>query len=401
MSTLPTYTHFGGTHPETAALANCLRATGLRAPHSGEPYSEALLLGIGGGLGAGYILWEFQQHLARVLVLGFRHSWQYPVRFLETICQRVGASATLRETGGGATAERQLQDALTAGTPPVAWVDRAHMPYLQLPPVLKGHFGHFVAVAGFDGDRAIIDDLAVRPFLVATEDLAAARGRITSYKNRLLIPTSLPGAAADLPAAVEAGLRDCVANLTAKSDSFSLPALKKWARMMTDRKNPKGWPVLFANPRGLYGLLQSGFEGIALDGTGGDGLRSLYAAFLDEAAPLVGRPALVEVAASYRELAADWVALAEAALPDSVPDFREARDLLRDRHDRLLAEGEAAVSANEPLTARIQALHAALNRDFPLDATAKDALFADLAERLRALYAKEVAVAGALGEALR
>jgi hypothetical protein len=400
MSTLPTYTHFGGTHPETAALANCLNAAGMRAPHNGQPYSEALLLGIGGGLGAGYILWEFQQHQARILVLGFRHSWQYPVRFLETICDRIGADAVVHETGGERTAERQLRAAIEAGTPPVAWVDRAHMPYLQLPAGLKGHIGHFVAVAGQDGDAAIIDDLAVRPFFVPTDDFAAARGRIASYKNRLLIPAPLPGSAPDLPEAVEAGLRDCLANLTAKSDSFSLPALKKWARMMTDRKNPKGWPMLFVDPRGLYGLLQSVFEGIALDGTGGDGLRSLYAAFLDEAAPIVGRPALAEVAMRYRDLAADWVALAEAALPGSVPDFLQARELLRERHERLMAGGQAAVATNEPLTARIQALHAALNRAFPLDGVATDALFTDLAERLRAIHAKELAVAGALSEAL-
>jgi len=175
---------------------------------------------------------------------------------------------------------------------------------------------------------------------------------------------------------------------------------KKWARTMTDRKNPKGWPVLFANRRGLYGLLQPVFEGIALDGTGGDGLRSLYAAFLDEAAPIVGRPALAEVATRYRELAAEWVALAAAALPGDVPELRQARELLREKHERLMDGGEAAVVATEPLAARIHAHYTALNRDFPLDAVATETLFADLADRLRALHANEVAAAGALGEAL-
>ena len=401
MSPLPSYTRFGGVHPETAALGNCLNAAGMRAPHTGQPYSEAMLLGIGGGLGAGYILWEFTQHHARVLVVAFRHTWQYPIRFLETICQRIGAGATVHETSGQVTAARQLQEALAAGTPPVAWVDRAHMPYLLLPAVLKGHFGHFVAVAGQDGDAVIVDDRARRPFPVPADDFAAARGRITSYKNRLLIPVPQdPATTPDLQAAVEAGLRDCVANLASKSDSFSLPALRKWARMMTDRKNPKAWPVLFANPRGLYGLLQSVYEGIALDGTGGDGLRSLYAAFLDEAAPIVGRPALAEVATRYRELAAEWVALAAAALPGDVPELRQARELLREKHERLMDGGEAAVVATEPLAARIHAHYTALNRDFPLDAVATETLFADLADRLRALHANEVAAAGALGEAL-
>ena len=42
----------GGLHPDTAAIANVLA-------HHGASVSEAMVLGAGGGLGAGYILWEF------------------------------------------------------------------------------------------------------------------------------------------------------------------------------------------------------------------------------------------------------------------------------------------------------------------------------------------------------
>jgi hypothetical protein len=86
MPILPNYTQFGGQHPETAALTNGLAAYGLTAPHTGRPYTEAMLLGVGGGLGAGYILWEFKAHPAAVaiLVLGFRITWQYPLKFMET-----------------------------------------------------------------------------------------------------------------------------------------------------------------------------------------------------------------------------------------------------------------------------------------------------------------------------
>src|SRR3712207_4746463 len=47
----------GGTHPETAALANTLANAGVTV--DGGPMTEELILGVGGGLGAGYILWEF------------------------------------------------------------------------------------------------------------------------------------------------------------------------------------------------------------------------------------------------------------------------------------------------------------------------------------------------------
>ena len=71
----------GGVHPDTHAIAGVLANRGLLDPHSGRPLSEAMVLGVGGGLGAGYILWEFKAHDLRSLVLGFRNSWQYPDRW--------------------------------------------------------------------------------------------------------------------------------------------------------------------------------------------------------------------------------------------------------------------------------------------------------------------------------
>src|SRR3712207_8291107 len=48
----------------------------------------------------------------------------------------------------------------------------------------------------------------------------------------------------DLRPAVEEGLRLQVAHLSETSDSFSLPAWRKWARMTTDTRHKKGWPTV-------------------------------------------------------------------------------------------------------------------------------------------------------------
>jgi hypothetical protein len=267
-------------------------------------------------------------------------------------------------------------------------VDLAHMPYLQLPEALKAHIGHLLAVCGREADGAYwIDDRAAQPYRVSAGELADARARITSYKNRLLLLEPRAGAF-DLPAAVEAGLRDCVANLSAKSDSFSLPTLRKWSRLMTDTKNAKGWPVVFKTQRGLYTALKSIFEGIELAGNEGGGLRGLYAEFLDEAAGLLQRPALGQVAATYRALAGQWTTLAEAALPDTEPAFKETKRLLRQKQAALM-QGEAGVAAAEPVTAQLADLGRRTSRDFPLDAPAVSALFNDLGERIAQLYAAE------------
>ena len=90
----------GGLHAETAAYANVLANTGVLAPHTGEPLTEAMVLGVGGGLGAGYILWEFGEHDARVLVLGHRRLWQYPARWAAETAERLGLHADVHETGG-------------------------------------------------------------------------------------------------------------------------------------------------------------------------------------------------------------------------------------------------------------------------------------------------------------
>jgi hypothetical protein len=88
---------------------------GLLAPHTGQPLTEAMVLGVGGGLGAGYILWECKAHDLRTLVFGFRNSWQYPARWVLKTCARAGR-----------------------GVPAIAWADQQALGYRHLPAWLDG-----------------------------------------------------------------------------------------------------------------------------------------------------------------------------------------------------------------------------------------------------------------------
>ena len=115
------------------------------------------------------------------------------------------------------------------------------------------------------------------------ERLAAARARVGSYKHRL-ITIDPERVELDLRPAVEAGLRLQVEHLSEKSDSFSLPAWRKWARMTTDTRNKKGWPTVFADGHGVGSLRASIYTSAAH----GAHLRGLYADFLDEAAGAAG-----------------------------------------------------------------------------------------------------------------
>ncbi len=115
----------GGLHPETATLANVLANQGVVSGLTGEPLTEAAILGIGGGLGAGYILWEFKSHGTPTLTLGFRNQWQYPAipGWTGKTLDRLGIEPDLHETGGTKGAREALDARLDAGQPVIAYVD--------------------------------------------------------------------------------------------------------------------------------------------------------------------------------------------------------------------------------------------------------------------------------------
>ena len=171
---------------------------------------------------------------------------------------------------------------LNDGEPAIAWVDLGGKPYYM----------HFLVsgtkvVYGYVDDHFCVDHLANEPYLIPSDMMAEARSRIPSYRNRLVTISS--GGDFDMKKAISAGLQDHIDFLGAKSDSFALPSIRKWARMMTDPKNSKSWPSVFKNGRGLYGTLRDMYQGIVHAGSGGDGLRGLYASFLEEASDVMGQ----------------------------------------------------------------------------------------------------------------
>lgn len=378
-----------GVYPNTSSLMNVLAAQGVTAPHTGKPFSEALLLGIGGGLGAGYILWEFQAHGSASIVMGFSNRWNYSVERLVKLCDRINAQPEVLETSGTKVAAANLQAALDEGLPVVVWVDKAHLPYQQLPESLKGTTVHMVGVHGEDGDSIIVDDVADRLQYVPKDIFASGRARIGSDKNRILRTT--PPKAIDLEGAVKEGINDHVQHLERDSESFSLPVYKKWAKMFTDPKNKKGWPTVFKSRWGLYPTLRSIFEAVTLDGTDGAGLRNIYADFLDEAAGILNNPALKDAATAYREVAVKWQAFANAALAADI--FAETRDLMQKRYQYL---HEVKQDEMRPVSERLEVIMAEFNKDFPLDDKAIDELFADLQAHVEGVYDGEVAALNVL-----
>jgi hypothetical protein len=421
------YRLLGGVHPDTHAIAGVLANRGLVAPHTGQPLSEAMVLGAGGGLGAGYILWEFKAHDVRTLVFGFRNSWQYPDRWATKTCARLGVPAAVHETGSARKADDELRAAVGQGVPAIAWADQQLLGYRHLPAWLEGHGGPPVTVYGLDeaagtapGRRssapgaqatgllapegeamrrrhstvALIDDRNRAPLTVSLDALAAARARVGSYRNRLVV-LDAPAAELDidrLRRAVRDGLAEQVEHLSQRSDSFSLPAFRKWARLLGDGRNAKAWPKVFADRVSLFDACLSVYENVEPVGWGGGNLRGLYAQFLDEAAGLLEAPDLGKAAAAYREAEAAWHVVAETAMPADREPFAEARRLTV----RLQAQVEAGDAGQEEAAAtaaRLWALRDRWRHQFPGD-TDVEALLAALAAAVTAAGdAEEAALA--------
>jgi hypothetical protein len=390
--------------PETASLTRVLADRGVISPLTGRPLSEAMVLGIGGGLGAGYILWEFKARHDALLTLGFRNRWQYPAipGWYGQTLDRLGIAADLHETGGAARARSTLDGILADDRSVVAWVDHQSIGSWHVPDSLSGYWGYPVVVIGRTDDGAyLVDERGREPFVVDDATMAVARARIGSYKHRLIDPRPKAGPIAEsrIRSAIEAGLADQVDHLRSSSDSFSLPAWRKWSRLMTDTKNAKGWPRVFAGGRGLFGALLSIVEAVdGRAGASGGHLRERYADFLDEVTTAgIGR--FDEAAAAWRAAADLWEDLADAAVPPDLDGALEAASL-----DELLytavIEGEPGRKRARDVASRVWAIRAEHADSVSLSAQRTAELFADLGSRIAAIHAAEVEAVDAIAAAI-
>jgi hypothetical protein len=400
-------TSHSGIHPDTSSLGRILADAGVT--HDGSPITEAMVLGIGGGLGAGYILWEFSQEtdpkpipgvaVRRVVTVGFRNNWQYPDRWVDKTLDRLGVAFQREQTSGPAKAERQLEAALASGRSVMVDVSAADLPYWHLPEEERGWWGYPLVVTGEEGGAFHVYDRNHGRLTVTRSAMSTARDRIPSWKNRMVTITSSGSIGRErMVAAIEEGLVDAVTHLASKSDSFSLPALAKWGRMVDSEKG-KGWRRVFADGQGLWRALRSTHEAVADVGIEGGSLRPLYSEFLAEASSLLHRPELGEVARLYRLAADAWDDVADAVLPDGFEPLTRAAELARIRRKAVQRGNEGDVDAAEA-AAGLDELTREFETGLPLSEHEVDALFTTMSEAIRAAYDAEVAAHKTLEEAM-
>jgi len=311
MTMVPGFEPLGGKHCWTTALKNVLDYHGLHC-------SEEMLFCLGGG--AGFIYWYMK--LMPAPFIGTRYG--KGTEPLLATCRRLGAEAALFETGSADRGHAELKKQLRGGQPALVFVDMAYLPYMALPEI--AHFGaHTVVVFGLNEAEKIVHlaDRAQKPFTIDVEALRKARSSPFppfAPKNKMLT-IKCPKRMADLKDGIRQSLAECCSNmLHPPIRNMGLAGMQKWANLA-----PK-WPQQFKG-MDLVGCLFNTFLYIELAGTGGSAFRNMFATFLEEAAAILGKPALAELADAFRASAKVWSDIARAALPDSWPALKRMREL--------------------------------------------------------------------------
>jgi hypothetical protein len=372
-----------GIHPPTATLARMMEVNGVVNPLTTQPYSEAMLLGIGGGLDIGYILYTFNHLPHPMLILGFRNQWNNTQVFMESISERLMLSVKFSGFDDSNEAQAALQTALEQGKQAIVWVDKALLLYHQLPETYQGFFNHQVGVYARDGRlwRLFLDDLSTQAIQIKEKTFTSARENLSQndflmmvFHHAHFINTT------ELRDAILQGIRDCAQQLTRPINTVGISNLETWAAKLIDRYDQQGWPQLFEDQSDLFPVFQNLYESIKLIGTEGFALRKMYADFLQEAAGILKNPALNAIAGQYLQLANHWSSLAENALPSNVPQFDKIKSLL---HLKVKAYQNANFEEYSSINEEIESRRKKIVSSFPLSSSETYRLFLRLSSQVK------------------
>ena len=366
MPTLENFTQFEGRYWDTASIGNALDYQGAKAPHTGAPYSEAMLLGISGGIAFGYFTFHYQGYDPQVNLLT-RNTFDP----MERVFERLKLPRDLRRSASAEKGRQNLIDALDDGVAPIASPDGSLLPYNALAYDEANWHTMPLVIYGYEPEKseAYIADRSRVSLTVSTDELDQARGRIKKDRHVLLL-LGEPDEGA-LANAIRQGLDDCVKLMTEKppkgsAKNFGLRALENWADMLG--KTSRGsWAKEYPTGRPLLAALTSAytFLGPAFGKTV-QAERDVYADFLEEAAQVLELTALTDVAASYRAAGDAWQNLLDSLLPNDAPMLREAREAIDRKTALFIESGAARLDEIIAERDRLDSLKTASETDFPL-----------------------------------
>lgn len=288
MHSIIDFPHSQSAHCESGVTANLLRFHHIEC-------SEALAFGIGEGLFFGYLPFIKLNNLPLTTFRGSAGS------IFNKVNKRLGSTIKRRTFRSESQAMDDLDAKLAAGIPVGCQTGAYWLPYF--PPAFRFHFNmHNLVVIGRDGDDYLISDPVFEKVVHCHRaDLQRARfakGTLapkgaTYYLEAVPQNPDMAGAARlGLIKVCKTMLRTPVPFLGVRGIHFLADRLKKW-------------PLKLGEERALLylGQLIRMQEEI---GTGGGGFRFMYAAFLQEAAELLGLPPLLQLSERMTQVGDTW-----------------------------------------------------------------------------------------------
>lgn len=333
------FSHRQFAHCESGVTANLLH-------HYGVECSEALVFGIGSGLFFAYA------PFIRLNFLPLTTFRTAPGSIFKKTSKRLGINVRQQRFKNPLAAEQELDRLLANGCPVGAQTGVFWLPYF--PPAYRFHFnGHNLVVTGKEGDDYLISDpIFEQPVRCPAADLRQARfakGALAP-RGRVYYIESLPGTI-DLPRAVMRGIKDvCRVMLSTPVPVAGVRGIGFLARRIV------GWPVRLGEKRTLQhlGHIVRMQEEI---GTGGGGFRFIYAAFLQEAAALIGNDALLPLAQRCTAIGDDWrefalrasrICKGRAKLVPAVADLAQRLERLAAAEKSFFQDLRSAVAGTPP-----------------------------------------------------
>ena len=387
---VPRYEAFGADrHRISSLVSHLLTQAGHLAPHTGRPYTEAMVCGLGGGIGFLYAIFEYQGLPPLITIVAQHH----PDPWLPAVLDRLGVAATEEHSGKPAPAVEALRAGLGRGEAVWCVVDRTALPWHAGAPALPTD-PYPVVVAGSDGDTLYVDDIGATPHPIGADDFAAAWTRYKKGRHHRVV-LGRPGDT-DLPAAIRSALATTVAHMTGPvlgnnfDANFGLSGMARFAAQLRDTRTRSGCVRRFAEPGAFAWALHRLHECLELEYTAPGATRPIYADFLDEAAGVLGDAGLADAAGEFRESGRAWSRLADLAAETADAD-PEVAELAHRRIAVAMSQGRAGADEIRELTARIAAIGA------PGPDPALLAEMADLVEAAMSTEERAVATLAARG----
>jgi hypothetical protein len=376
------YDEFGADqHRHSAVAAHLLRQAGVVAPHTGEPFSEAMVCGLAGGIGFMYAVFEYRD-VPPVLTIVAQH---HPEPWLESALNRLGIGYE-EGRSSGPRAMAALDAALAEDRPVYASVGRPLLPWHGGDPVLATE-PYGVVVAGSADGSLLVDDGAVAPYALPAAAFAAAWAAYKKGRHHRIVLSRPAAMAVPLADAVQAAVATTVAHLTGPvlgnsfDTNFGFSGMAKLASQLRDTRTKSGWRNRFGEPASFGAAVRRLYACLELEYTAPGATRPLYADFLDQAATVPGTRAadLRAAAALFRASGELWSRVAALAA-EHAGEYAELCE--RQMMCRLTGRRD------EELDARVEALGAARA---PVDETLFDA-WADLVDAAREREEQAVAL---------